>query len=88
MWQAEEGLGNCADVPASCGSVPLEEVRGHGRMFTPSCYIGAPPLEDDSEPFEGTMNRLVAQLQGQQAESSRLGEAVAAGLGTLGFGAD
>ncbi len=54
-------------------------------MLTPGRYVGAPPPEDDGEPFEDKMNRLVAELQAQQAEAARLHAAIAENLTALGF---
>ena len=58
-----------ADVPGFCKSAPLDEVRRHGHVLTPGRYVGAEPQEDDGEPFEDKMKRLVVQLREQQAES-------------------
>ena len=33
-------------------------------------YVGAPEAEEDDEPFEAKMARLMADLSGQVAESS------------------
>jgi type I restriction enzyme M protein len=72
-------------VPGFCRSAPLDEVRKHGHVLTPGRYVGAPPPEDDGEPFEDKMKRLVAQLRGQQGESKRLDSEIARNLSTLGF---
>jgi type I restriction enzyme M protein len=42
-------------------------------------------VEDDGEPFEEKMPRLVAELQAQFAESARLEEAIRANLKSMGF---
>ena len=49
-------------------------------------YVGARPQEDDGEPFEAKMKRLVARLRAQQAEGARIDAAIADNLTTLGFG--
>ncbi|MXW91197.1 MAG: SAM-dependent DNA methyltransferase [Rhodospirillaceae bacterium] len=85
-WRGEEGAGDYADLPGFCKSTALEEVRRHGHVLTPGRYVGAPPQEDDGEPFEDKMKRLVAQLREQQAEGARLDAAIAANLEALGFG--
>ena len=76
-----------ADVPGFCKSAPLEEVRKHGHVLTPGRYVGAAPQEDDGEPFEEKMARLTAQWREQQAEATKLDEAIAENLDRLGFGA-
>jgi len=42
--------------------------------------------EDDGEPFEEKMKRLVVQLREQQAEAARLDAMIAANLKELGYG--
>ena len=54
-------------------------------MLTPGRYVGAPPAEDDGEPFAEKMTRLVTELRDQQAEGARLDAAIAQSLNTLGF---
>ena len=75
-----------ADVPGFCKSATLEEVRKHGHVLTPGRYVGAPPQEDDGEPFEEKMARLSAQWREQQAEARRLDAEIEANLARLGFG--
>jgi type I restriction enzyme M protein len=64
----------------------LEEIRRHGHILTPGRYVGAAEVEDNGEPFEEKMARLVAAWQGQQAEAARLDAAIAANLKELGYG--
>ena len=74
-----------SDVPGFCKSAALDEVRKHGHVLTPGRYVGVEPQEDDGEPFEEKMTRLVAELRGQQAEGERLDTAIKENLGALGF---
>jgi type I restriction enzyme M protein len=73
------------DVPGFCKSAGLEEIRAHSHVLTPGRYVGAEDLEDDGEPFEEKMPRLVAELQGQFAESAKLEAAIRANLKGLGY---
>jgi type I restriction enzyme M protein len=66
--------------------VTIENIRKHGYVLTPGRYMGAAPQEEDDEPFEEKMQRLVAQLREQQAEARRLDAAIAANLKELGYG--
>ena len=84
-WRGEEEAGDYADVPGFCKAASLEEVRKHGHVLTPGRYVGAAPQEEDREPFEDKMKRLVAQLRGQQDEAAELDAAIAANLEALGF---
>ena len=77
------------DIPGFCRSVTIEEIRQHGYVLTPGRYVGAAPSDekdDDDEPFEEKMQRLVAQLREQQAEARRLDEAIWKNLEELGYG--
>ena len=85
-WRGDKDAGEYADVPGFCKSATLEEIRKHGHVLTPGRYVGVAPEEDDGEPFEEKMNRLVAQLREQQAEAARLDAAIAANLKELGYG--
>ena len=69
----------------ACRSASLDEGRKHGHVLTPGRYVGAAPREDDGEPIEDKMKRLVAQLREQQAEGARLDEAILENLGKPGF---
>ena len=73
------------DIPGFCKSATLEEIQQHGHVLTPGRYVGAPPQEDDGEPFEEKMARLTAEWSGQRAEATRLDVAIAANLQRLGF---
>lgn len=55
----ERDGGEYADIPGFCKSEPLEEIRKHGHVLTPGRYVGAEAQEDDGEPFEEKMRRLV-----------------------------
>jgi type I restriction enzyme M protein len=85
-WRGEKEAGEYADVPGFCKSATLEEIRKHGYVLTPGRYVGAEAQEDDGEPFEEKMKRLVAQLREQQAEAAKLDAAIAANLKELGYG--
>ncbi len=84
-WRGD-GDGEYEDVPGFCKSATLEDIRKHGYVLTPGRYVGIPPQEDDGEPFEEKMARLVAELKKQQAEAARLDEAIWKNLEALGYG--
>jgi type I restriction enzyme M protein len=85
-WRGEKDAGKYADVPGFCKSATIEEVRKHGYVLTPGRYVGAEAQEDDGEPFEEKMRRLVRQLRQQQAEAAKLDAAIAANVKELGYG--
>jgi len=75
-----------SDIPGFCKSATIEDVRKHGHVLTPGRYVGAEAQEDDGEPFDEKMKRLIATLRVQQAEAARLDAAIAANLKELGYG--
>jgi type I restriction enzyme M protein len=85
-WRGEKKGDAYADVPGFCKTAPLEEVRKQGHVLTPGRFVGAEVLEDDGEPFEKKMKRLVVQLREQQTESAKLDAAITASLNELGYG--
>jgi len=85
-WRGVDGAGDYEDVPGYCKSATTAEIAAHGHVLTPGRYVGAEELEDDGEPFEEKMPRLVAELEAQFAESAKLEQAIRANLRGLGYG--
>ena len=85
-WRGEKSAGEYEDVPGFCNSAKLEEVRKHGHVLTPSRYVGVEAQEDDGEPFQEKMQRLVTTLREQQTEAAKLDAAINANLKELGYG--
>lgn len=81
-----EGRSTYNDIPGFCKSASAEEIAAHGHVLTPGRYVGAEEVEDDGEPFEEKMPRLVAELHAQFAESAKLERAIKANLKGLGYG--
>jgi type I restriction enzyme M protein len=84
-WRGEKDCGKYADVPGFCMSATLDEIRKHGHVLTPGRYVAAEAQEDNGEPFEEKMKRLVAQLHEQQKEGAKLDTAITANLKELGY---
>ena len=80
-----EGNPGYVDVAGFCKSATTAEIAAHGHVLTPGRYVGAEEVEDDGDPFEEKMPRLVAELQGQFAESAKLEAAIRANLKGLGY---
>ncbi len=80
--------GAYADVPGFCKSVSTEQVSAHDHVLTPGRYVGVAPTEEDDEPFDDKMRRLVAQWREQQSEAARLDAEIEKNLEMLGFGKD
>jgi len=75
-----------ADVPGFCFSATTEQIAALGYVLTPGRYVGAEEVEDDGDPFEEKMPRLVAELHAQFAESAKLEQVIQANLRGLGYG--
>ena len=69
-----------------CYSAEMAEIEKHGFVLTPGRYVGAAEEDDDGEPFEHKMKRLVAELQKKTADSGKLDKTIASNLDNLGFG--
>jgi len=61
------------------------EIAAHGHVLTPGRYVGAEEIEEDGEPFEEKMPRLIAELNSQFVESAKLELAIKANLKGLGY---
>ena len=86
-WRGSDD-GEYGDVPGFCKSATLEEISRHDHVLTPGRYVGIEPEEDDGEPFDDKMHRLVADWRKQQAEAARLDAEIEKNLEMLGFGQD
>ena len=84
-WRGDPDAGEYADVPGFCKSATLDEIRKQGYVLTPGRYVGAEERDEDDEPFDEKMRRLVAEWREQQAEARRLDEAIERNLKELGF---
>ncbi|MGH2818792.1 MAG: N-6 DNA methylase [Actinomycetota bacterium] len=82
-WRGQEG--EYEDASGLCKAAALEEIRRHGHVLTPGRYVGGADGEDDAEPFEEKMDRLVRQLREQQAGAAKLHTTIARNLAELGW---
>ena len=83
-WRGD-GTGKYEDVAGFCMSATTEEIRAHQYVLTPGRYVGAEEIEDDGEPFEEKMARLVAKLEEQFDEGGRLEKVIRKNLKELGY---
>uniref|UniRef100_E6QPW6 site-specific DNA-methyltransferase (adenine-specific) n=1 Tax=mine drainage metagenome TaxID=410659 RepID=E6QPW6_9ZZZZ len=74
-----------ADILGFAKSADFDLIKQHGYVLTPGRYVGAEEVEDVGEPFEEKMARLVAELDGQFAESSKLEQAIRTNLKNFGY---
>ena len=85
-WRGDPGADQYQDIAGFCKSATTAEIAAHGHVLTPGRYVGAEEVEDDGEPFEEKMPRLVAELQAQFAESASLEKLIKKNLKGLGYG--
>jgi type I restriction enzyme M protein len=85
-WRGDHGAVEYVDVPGFCAVARVDDIRKHDHVLTPSRYVGAEVQEDDGEPIDEKMQRLVAQLHEQQAEAARLDALIDANMRDLGYG--
>jgi type I restriction enzyme M protein len=85
-WRADPGAVAYSDVPGFCKAATTEEIETHGCVLTPARYVGTAAIEDDGEPLDEKMRRLVARLREQQSDAARLDAKIAAALAELGYG--
>ena len=68
-----------------CKSVSIQEVAEAGYMLTPGRFVGLAPEEEDDEPYEEKMKRLISELSQLFDESDKLKKAISDNLRGLGF---
>jgi len=82
-WRNADG--EYEDVAGFCKAAKLEEVQSHDCVLTPGRYVGAEEVEDDGEPFEEKMTRLVGELRGQMERGAELDQQIRSSMAALGF---
>jgi type I restriction enzyme M protein len=71
------------DEPGFCKVATLAEIKGHDYKLTPGIYVGTQADDEDDEPFEEKMPRLIEELQELCTESERLQAEIVADLEEL-----
>ena len=84
-WKQSNKSCRYEDIPGFCKSVDIDEIRKHDHILTPGRYVGMEATEDDDEPFEQKMERLVTELMKQQEEGEQLNKQITENLRMLGF---
>ena len=74
------------DVAGFCKSATTQEIASHQFVLTPGRYVGAEEVEDDGEPFDEKMKRLVATLEEHFADGARLEKEIRKNLRGLRYG--
>ena len=74
------------DRPGLCKAATRNEVRNNQYALTPARYVGSERTDDEDEPFEEKMPRLIALLNKQFEESARLEKAIRSHFDELDYG--
>ncbi len=80
-----EGGGRYADEPGFCKAASTDEIAAQGDVLTPGRYVGTAAAEDDDEPFDEKIGRLVSLLRQQQLEGAKLDATIDAKLKEFGL---
>ena len=67
-WRGDKDAHTYVDVPGFCKAATLDDIRKHGYVLTPGRYVGAEDVEDDGEPFEEKMERLLRHCASRPAK--------------------
>ena len=86
-WRGDKGASPYEDILGFCKAAKLADIAAHGFVLTPGRYVGAAEVEDDDEPFDEKMKRLVGTLSEQFEEATRLETIIRANLRGLGYDA-
>ena len=84
-WRGDTGASAYEDVAGFCMSATTTDIATHGHVLTPGRYVGAEDVEDDGEPFEEKMARLLSELDSEFSESAALERTIRERLSRLGL---
>lgn len=84
-WRGEKGAGKYADVPGFCKAATREEIEKHDFVLTPGRYVGIEEAEEEGEPFEERMERLVKYYHSLSDQGRELDQTIASSLRELGW---
>jgi type I restriction enzyme M protein len=85
-WRGEKEAGKYKDIPGFSKSATLDEIKHHEYVLTSGRYVGAEDVEDDSEPFEEKMKRLIAMLEEQFTNGAKLEQEIRSKLKAVHVG--
>ena len=81
-WQRGVGYD---DIPGFCKNVQRNDIAAQRYILIPSRYVGESEDEEESEPFEGKMQRLADELRDQMEKSAELDSEIKSNLASLGI---
>ncbi|HET7435844.1 MAG TPA: class I SAM-dependent DNA methyltransferase [Thermoanaerobaculia bacterium] len=75
-WRGDKGAGEYVDIAGFCASATVGQIKEHGYALTPGRYVGAANVEEDAEPFEEKVIRLIKTLEQQFDQSQHLTDVI------------
>jgi len=85
-WRGDKNAAKYEDIPGFCKSSSTSDIASNGFVLTPERFVGAEDLEDEGDPFEEKMPKLVNELHEQFDLSERLEREIKSNLKRLGYG--
>ncbi|MDI1328343.1 MAG: class I SAM-dependent DNA methyltransferase [Brevundimonas sp.] len=83
-WR-EKG-GRYTDQPGFSKAITTEEIAAQAYVLTPGRYVGTAAADDDAEPFEEKMARLVTTFREQVTQGAKLDDTIRQTLAGVGHG--
>ncbi len=81
----EKGYPKYEDVSGYCKVATKDEIAKNNFVLTPGRYVGAEDIEEDDEPFEDKMKRLVKEYANLSEKSKELDKEIRKNLKEIGF---
>lgn len=75
-----------SDVPGFAKAAATEDIAAQDYVLTPGRYVGTAESEEDEEPFDAHIVRLIETLREQMAEGVKLNERIRKALAGVGHG--
>jgi type I restriction enzyme M protein len=71
-WRGETDAPDYTDIAGFCKSATINDIKRHGYVLTPGRYVEAAKTEDDDEPFDQKLRRMLSGLEEQFGEAQIL----------------
>src|SRR5260370_26965337 len=84
-WRGGQAAGEYVDKPGFCKSATMEGIEQRGYVLTPGRYVGAEMVEDDGEPFEEKIPRLLSSLREQVKHGQLLDQQIELNFRSIGL---
>ena len=85
-WRGDKDANEYKDIPGFCKSASTSEIASNGFVLTPGRFVGAEDFEDEGDPFEVKMPKLVEEINEQFILSAKLESEIKSNLKRLGYG--